>query len=64
MPDPFLHGSERFPPATNINEEDSEWTVQGHGCARTGMSTRAARLTHPHTTLTTPPNNKQNSTAQ
>ena len=60
-PDPFLHGSERFPPATTSNEEDNEWLVQGRGRARTGVSTGATRLTHPHTT---PPNTKQKFTAQ
>ena len=43
MPDPFLHGSERLPPATNINEEDSEWTVQGRGRARTGNACQLER---------------------
>ena len=60
-PDPFLHGSERFSPATTSNEEDNVWLRQGRARARTGVSTRATRLTHPHTT---PPSNKQNSTAQ
>ena len=58
---PVFSQRERFSPATDTNEEGSEWMVQGRGRARTGMSTRAARLTHPHTT---PPSNKSNSTAQ
>ena len=48
-------------PATTSNEEDNVWLRQGRARAQTRESTRATRLTHPHTT---PPNNKQNSTAQ
>ena len=60
-PDPFLHGSDRLSPATTSNEEDNVWLRQGRARAQTRESTRATRLTHPHTT---PPSNKQNSTAQ
>ena len=60
-PDPFLHSSERLSPASNTDKEDNPWTVQGRGRERAGMSTRAARLAHPHTT---PPNSKSTSTVQ